>query len=115
MLAGTADLVHRVKAREDKLDAGGSDGRVLRRVDLEGSIPDRRHMLEPLSISLARQQITDLDAHPFAKDLGDLGQTILLHVLLKDHFDGAGDERIEDLALGHLMRTHQVQLQLAER
>jgi hypothetical protein len=62
-----------------------------------------------------RKHVADLNLHAFGEDLADFGQTVLVDVLRKDGGDRLGHHRVQHLPLAHLVRAHQIELQLAER
>ncbi len=110
-----ADPVARVQPRQHELHARRPHRVALARVHLERLLPRLRHALQPLRVVRARQHVAHLDLHALAEHVRDLVQPVLVHVLLEHDADRVRDDRFQHLPLAHLVRTHQVEFQLAER
>src|SRR5262245_51148322 len=50
VLLGPADLLHRIQAGKNKLDARRADVRIARRVHFKRLIPKRRNALQPVGV-----------------------------------------------------------------
>ncbi len=58
--------------------------------------------------------LAHFDTYAAAKDLGDLGQTVLFDVFGENNLDRFGKHRVQDLTLTHLMCPHQIQFQFPQ-